>query len=424
MIQDSLAASAFRRKITHRLSLRANFSWIFLGRTVYAASQWGILVVLARLGTPEIVGRFGLALAITAPVFALLNLNLRTLLATDARREYTFDTYLGLRLTAIAISVLAILAFILGVGYLKEVSAVILALVLAKAIESVSDLLFGLIQKHERLDYIAKSAMLKGPLSLLCLGGLFFLTGSLLWAVLGLATVWAGVLLLYDVSNTRRLLQDDERFRPSFRISQLSKLAWLAAPLGVTTVLISINSSVPRYLIEHHHGEALLGIFAAMVYITVAGDIVFAALRQAATPRLSKYFGNNRQAFMKLLAKLVGVGIVLGMGGVLLSLLVGEELLTLIYGPSYGAYADVFVWIMIGGMAMYIVGFLFIAMIAMRLLRAQVLISAASTSVGLAGAWLLIPDFGLMGAAWSMLIAACLNLLLGSGVVVHNLASQ
>ncbi|MGI8856402.1 MAG: hypothetical protein ACR2JW_11675, partial [Thermomicrobiales bacterium] len=52
-------------------SLRANFSWTFVGNVVYAACQWGMLVVLAKLGSPEVVGQFALGLAITAPVIML-----------------------------------------------------------------------------------------------------------------------------------------------------------------------------------------------------------------------------------------------------------------------------------------------------------------------------------------------------------------
>jgi hypothetical protein len=43
-----------------RLSLRLNFSWTMVGNFVYAGCQWGMLMVLAKLGTPEIVGTFAL----------------------------------------------------------------------------------------------------------------------------------------------------------------------------------------------------------------------------------------------------------------------------------------------------------------------------------------------------------------------------
>lgn len=74
------------------LSLRQNFSWTFVGNVVYAACQWGMLVALTKLGTPEMVGQFTLGLAVTSPVFLFSNLQLRTLMATDAKQEYHFST--------------------------------------------------------------------------------------------------------------------------------------------------------------------------------------------------------------------------------------------------------------------------------------------------------------------------------------------
>src|SRR4051794_16358727 len=69
----------------NRLSLRANFTWTFVGNVIYAACQWGMLVVLAKVARPETVGNFALALAVTAPVIMLTNLQLRAVQATDAR---------------------------------------------------------------------------------------------------------------------------------------------------------------------------------------------------------------------------------------------------------------------------------------------------------------------------------------------------
>ncbi len=66
-------------------SLRSNFVWTLSGNLVYAACQWGMLVVLARMGNAEMVGQFALALSIITPVLMFTNLQLRSVQATDAR---------------------------------------------------------------------------------------------------------------------------------------------------------------------------------------------------------------------------------------------------------------------------------------------------------------------------------------------------
>lgn len=60
---------------------------------MYTACQWGMLSVLSKLGTPQVVGQFALALAITTPIVFFFNLQLRIVQATDARSEYAFSDY-------------------------------------------------------------------------------------------------------------------------------------------------------------------------------------------------------------------------------------------------------------------------------------------------------------------------------------------
>ena len=61
---DGSSTSTARSK-NERLSLRTNFSWMIVGNVVYAGCQWGMLSMMAKLGTPTMVGQFVLALAIS-----------------------------------------------------------------------------------------------------------------------------------------------------------------------------------------------------------------------------------------------------------------------------------------------------------------------------------------------------------------------
>ena len=79
--------------------IRRSVTWTGIGDALYAACQWGLLMVLARLGTPEMVGQFALALAVTAPVIIFSNLGLRPLQSTDACHQFAFGDYLTLRLS-------------------------------------------------------------------------------------------------------------------------------------------------------------------------------------------------------------------------------------------------------------------------------------------------------------------------------------
>ena len=52
-------------------SIRADFAWTLAGNVVYAASQWAILSLTAKLGSAELLGQYALVMALTAPVATL-----------------------------------------------------------------------------------------------------------------------------------------------------------------------------------------------------------------------------------------------------------------------------------------------------------------------------------------------------------------
>lgn len=402
------------------LSLRRNFSWTFIGNAVYAACQWGMLVVLAKLGSPEMVGQFTLGLAVTAPVIMFTNLHLRSVQATDAKQQFLFNDYLGLRLlsTVLALVIIATIAFISG--YEKETLLVVLLVGLAKALESMSDLFYGLIQQHERMDRMAISLMIKGPLSLLMLAIGVIASGSIIWGAVGLVFAWSIVLVGYDIRSGVLIL--NRMPQPHWHLKTIMKLVWLALPLGFVMMLISLNTNIPRYLIEQYLGKRELGIFAALAYLMVAGRMVVSAVGESATPRLAKYYASgDSKAFRTLLLKLVGIATLLGSAGVLVAAFAGRQLLSIIYRPEYAEHTNLFVWLMVAAGISYISSFLGYAMTAARYFRIQMpLFSAVTATSSLACFWLL-PKYGLLGAAIALIIAAVVQIGISLGVIIYAL---
>lgn len=400
------------------LSLRANFSWTFAGNVIYAASQWGILVVLARLGSPEMVGQFALGLAVSAPVILFANLQLRAVQATDAQRKYRFGDYFGLRLLTTFLAYFIIIGIVLITGYGTDTALVILFIGLAKAFEAISDIFFGLLQQHERMDRIAKSLMIEGPATLVVMSIVLWLTRSLVLATAAMALVWGLQLVLYDVRSGWLLLRAQvgdgawALIRPQFRAATLRRLAWLALPLGVVMMLISLNTNIPRYVIEATLGEAQLGIFAAMAYLMIAGSTIINALGQSASPRLAHHYStSDYAAFWRLLSRLLLVAVGLAIAGLLVAIALGEPLLSLIYGAAYAQHADVLVLVVIAaGIGFVAAGFGY-GITAARYFRAQIPVSLLVVLTTALAAWQLVPAHGLRGAALTLIIAIVVQLL-------------
>jgi O-antigen/teichoic acid export membrane protein len=385
--------------VIKRLSLRANFSWTLAGNLTYNACQWALIVALAKLGDSEMVGRFTLALALTAPVFMLTNLNLATIQATDARGEHSFGEYLGLRLVCSLMAVGVVILFLLWGGYSETVWPVVLLVAQAKAIESVSDVVHGLMQQHERLDWVAMALVYKGGASVIAMVTTLWLTRDLLCGVMSLTGVWLIVLLTYDLRRARRLAC----LRPSFGCATLRHLAWVALPLGIVAGLGSLNLDLPRIFVEKHFGPKELGVLGAIGSLAASGRLVSLALSRSAAPRLAQLLAIGRQgAFRALLSKLVLLGAVVGLVGVLAAAFWGRTILSVIYTPEYAARSDLLIWVMATAGVVAAGSFYGTACTALRVYRSQMSIHVMKVGITACFCAMLVPRFGALAAVWGM----------------------
>jgi len=400
-------------------SLRSNFRWTLTGNVVYSACQWGMISTLAKLGDAALVGRFALGLAITAPIFMFSNLQLRGVQATDARSDFDFADYFTLRLMTTAVGLVLVCAIARFGGFDPTTAWVLLLLGVSKAIESLSDVIAGLLQKEERLDRVAISLMIRGVCSLLAFAVTFRTLHSLLAAVAALVLVWLSVYVFYDLRQAHLLVRHSPRFF-ALRPTRLRRLALLSAPLGIVMTLVSLNVNLPRYLLERATGPADLGVFASLAYLLVAVNLIVNALGQSVVSRLARLFADGEvRGFHRILNRLLAFAAMILLLGVPLAHLVGGRLLTVLYRPEYGRQNSLFVLLVATAGVSSLASYLGYGMTAARVFRRQVPVIGAATCTTAACSLLLIPRFGSSGAAVALLIGAGVQAL-GSAVVLSH----
>jgi O-antigen/teichoic acid export membrane protein len=391
------------------LSWRWNLLWTSAGTAIYAASSWAMLSVIAKLGTPEMVGEYALALAVVTPVLMLAQMNLRALLATDARGQYGFRDYRRLRMNATVLAMLAI-AGIAAAGYPFRLAALIAATGLAQGVEGVADIYYGLMQRHERMDRITISLTLRAGLSLAAMVAVIGLTGSVLAGVCGMFLTRLAVTAVYDAGRgSRDFVAAEPRVPYVFRqtMAQQMSIFWLALPLSGVMLLNSLSTNMPRYLIEHHMGARELGIFSAAASLVAVGNNLVNAVGQTLMPRLAKAFAwGDAAGFARMGTRLLAFGLALALCVVGCSVLLGRWVLTWMFRPEYARHPELLIAVMAAGGIGYMASLLGYAVTAARSFRPQAPLFAVVTVLTYAACALLIPARGLMGAALAMGISS------------------
>jgi O-antigen/teichoic acid export membrane protein len=434
MAETRLPALGLTQVLPSRgVSLRANFTWTFFGNAVYSACQWGSLVILAKLGSPELVGQYSLGLAIAMPVIALASLQLRPVIASDVKEEYRFGEYLGFRITTTALAMLVISAIALAMYRGRMMTSLIFLMGFSQALEAISDLYYARLQFIDRMDRIAKSQIIRGPISLLAMGLAVAVTGQVVWGAAALVLARAAVLFGYDLRTRTQCPQPlspnaeeartalerlKETLRPRWDWRRFGEILWLSLPLGIVALLVNLNVNIPRYFIQNNFGTRELGLFSSIAFMMSAGNLFVGALAQAAFVRMAKSFAEgNASDFVSVLLKLLGIGTLLGAGGIVLARVAGAELLTILYRPEYAALAPVLVLFMVVAWLSYLSQFLGYAMTSARYFVHQIPLFAIVALSITAGSYWLVPKMGLKGAVLATLVGVTVQLI-GSIVIL------
>ena len=383
-------------------SLRSSFAWTLTGNVVYAAGQWALLSLIAKLGSAEMLGEYALAVAITSPVAMLSHLNLRAVIATDIGGKHPFGDYVVVRLgaTLLGLAGIALLAFVTAPT--AQMILIILAVGAAQSAENVSDTFYGALQRQDRMDKIARSMMGRAILSAAALGIVLWFTRNIAYATFALAVARIVPLIVYDVRTGESLHRTS--------VTEQWTILRTALPLGAALMLITLNTNLPRYAIERSLGTSELGGFAAAASFLTTGNTVVNALGQSATPRLARFYAaGDRAGFRHLALRLAAIAAGLGAAGAAFALAAGVPLLRIVYRADFTRYAGLLTLIMIAAIPIYVAGMLGYLITSVRAFQAQLPLFCLVAATCFAASWMLVPRWGLIGGPAALGLAACVQ---------------
>lgn len=394
-----------------RLSLRRNFAWNLMGNVVFNLTQIALLVAVARIGGVGTVGQFALMLAIAAPVYLTVGLNLRVVRATDVERRWTHQQYSRLRwllnLLAMAVTLGA------GVGLGLEGSAIVALffICVSKSAEAASLVLYGYMQLRDRMDLVARSMVARGVLGVLAFASAGSVSGELAPACVGLAVAWLIVWATFDRPTSARLRAVETAEASSAPAaateggSSTMALVRKAVPLGADTGVLSLAASLPRYAVEITGGATALGVFATAAYFAQAVSTVTGALGDAVVAPLARESrAQDRAGFNRLLGRLVAFALSVSCAAMAAAWALGEWLTRTLMGPEFVAQ-PVLVLLMAAAGATTLQRSLARGLHARHLYRHLLAVDTGVLALVALLAATLTPSYGLVGAALSPLIA-------------------
>ena len=327
------------------MSLRSRTSWTILGQIIYIVSQFLILIALTRLSAVTAVGQFGLAAAIVTPIYWLSDLGLRTNKNTDASDTLTFANLFALRLITTLVGYAAIVVASFFFGDESTTRTVLLIFGAAKGIETLSDICYGVFERHGKMAQFAWSISFRGIGSLILFTLILASTESVGAAFLGQLIVWAGVFAAHDIRLARGLSRSEPQ-----RIDwgRLWPTAIDSRHLAIARFLTALKTSMPRFIIERILGLEALGLFTALSYILQASTTLMTAISRSIIGHLATLNArNDMTGFRRIIRIYSGLTSIMSAAGLAVVWMAGEPLLVFVFGREFSGQEALLMWLLV-----------------------------------------------------------------------------
>ena len=188
-LSDQVKISTLRSGSMQLPRLRYDAAWLIASQVANGIAQWGVICVLFFWGSPEILGEFSLATAITTPLILLAGLDLRTVQATDQSGEYSLGNIIFLKTAFVLSAICALSIYIFNQATFDVSPWLVILLAVARGGESLSDIAHGFFQQNKRFDLFSKSRTLRSFAYVGTVSIIFLWSRSLVCTALALAVM-------------------------------------------------------------------------------------------------------------------------------------------------------------------------------------------------------------------------------------------
>jgi O-antigen/teichoic acid export membrane protein len=359
-------------------------------------------------------GQLSLALTLfyTFQVFSVLGLN--TLITKEVAKDRTkTGQYLvnGSMVVIISslLSIIILLFFVRLIQYSNNTASLILLLSLSLLPYSLSIICQAVFQAHERMRYIAYANVpvniLKISLAFLLLShgyGLYQLVTLLLVSHVAVLCIdwW---LILHHITKPQN------RVDPSFSVMMIRSSS---AFLGISG-LIAIRASLNTLLLSRLVTETEVGLYNASIQFLVPLILVYESVALSVFPMMCRRFGSGLQTLKGISENLIELLLAIAMPITIGLFFLAESALLLLYGEDDFILATgsmrIVVWVLIPGAFTHMLG---TVLWASQREKTALRIVMITTLVWLVSGFILVSQFGLIGAAINLLLMQIFNFLL------------
>lgn len=317
------------------IQFKKNFIWNILGTGLNAFNSLFFMITVTRINGVDNAGIFTIAYATACIMYVIGIYAGRIYQVTEPDKNITDKEYIINRLiTSILMNVL-VLIFCLIRKYDFYKTIIFVLLTLYKSLEAFSEVIYGILQKNEKLEIVGKSLFIKSIISVGVFIFVDILTKNMILSILSAILVWIVMILVFDINKVHQYIE----FSVPINWNNILKIF----RLGFTTFAIAFLGlyilNAPKYAIDSYLENNLQTVFGIIVMpATVIGLVAQFLIHPYLNKILKLYEEKNLKQLRRMLLKLIISILSIGIISSILAYFIGTQVLGIIYGIDLSVY--------------------------------------------------------------------------------------
>lgn len=318
-----------------KTQFRKNFIWNTLGTGFNAFNSLFFMIIVTRINGIDQAGIFTIAFSTACILYAVGLYAGRIYQVTELNKKISDKDFVISRIITNIIMIVFLIIFCLLKKYNTEKFIIFLLLTIYKALEAFSDVLYGVLQKNEKLDIVGKSLFAKSLMSIIIFLLVDIITKNMIISIISMVIICILIIFFYDFKNTYKYIDLKSKVNMSnvYNILKKGFFTFAISFLGMY-VLNSPKYSIDTYLADNYQTIFGIIVMPATVIGLVAQFLIHPYLNQI----LFLYESRDLKALKKLIFKLISLIIGFGIIATILAYFLGTQVLGLIYGLDLSLY--------------------------------------------------------------------------------------
>ncbi len=400
--------------ISTSLSIVKNILWLFSSEFFYRCALFALAIASARILGPNDFGIFQFVLGFVSLFVLFSDFGLSDIILRDFAREKEaekdFSAIFTLKIILTALTyggMIGVSFFLLHDAHTRIIVLILGAFVLVNNFLSI---FFTFFQARERMEYVA---LMRGAQALLLVTvglGILFIQPSLL--LLSYGYVVGAAIALFMALIFFHIFVKSLSF--VFDIKIWKKYLRMALPIGGAAIVGNVCIYSAPVFLGLFGQKIMVGWYQAAYQLIGVSIIPSLLISIGFTPSISKAFARSKEQLQKIWFIFFKVTLFLAFPFVVGGFFLAPKIISFLYGNGYGLSVFILQILLMVGALNFVYDAFGTILIISHQQRKYFITQAIAAIVNIGGSMLLIPQFGMYGAALTAIATFAVLLFLGA----------